>query len=126
MRGFNYLLLVLVISLGATVLQAIKIPQRTPGSIEGFVRDEKGAPISGVSAQAFNILRGEASMASVLPNGFFRIVNLAGGKYSLWVDAKGYTSNEIPLVVVEDGQATRKDIQLRRELVLSKGLKHHK
>jgi hypothetical protein len=49
------------------------------------------------------------------PNSFYRIADLDGGRYSLWVEAKGYTLQWI-LEVVVDVRVTRKDIQLKREL----------
>ena len=124
MRGFKNLLLGLLIMLGSAILQAMKFPQGGTGTIEGFVLDEKGAPIARGSVQALNIMHGGASTASAQANGFYRIVDLAGGRYSLWIEAKGYASEQIPLVVVEEGQATRKDIQLKRELALSKHGRH--
>ena len=110
--------------LGAAILQAMKFPQGNTGRIEGFVLDEKGAPISRVSVQAFNIMHGGTSTASAQPNGIFRIVDLARGRYSLWVEARGYASEQILVVIVEDGQATRKDIRLKRELASSKHSRH--
>ena len=115
MRG-KYLSLVLLSLIGAAVVHAMRLPQGTTGSIDGFVRDEKGAPIAGVSVQAFNIMHGETGKAVAQPSGFFRIAQLAGGKYSLWIQASGYSSQQIPLVVVENGKATRKNIQLTREV----------
>ena len=111
MRSFKYLQLALLIMLGAAILQAMKFPQGNTGRIEGFVLDEKGAPISRVSVQAFNIMHGGTSTmhggtstASAQPNGIFRIVDLARGRYSLWVEARGYASEQILVVIVEDGQ----------------------
>ena len=120
MRGFKNLLLGLLIMLGSAIPQAMKFPQGGTGTIEGFVLDEKGAPIARGSVQALNIMHGGASTASAQANGFYRIVDLAGGRYTLWIEARGYASEQIPMVVVEDGQATRKDIQLKREPTLSK------
>jgi hypothetical protein len=126
MRNFKYLLLGLLILLGSAILQAMKFPRGGTGSIEGFVLDEKGAPIARGSVQALNIMYGGASAASPQANGFYRIVDLAGGRYSLWIEARGYASEQIPLVVVEDGQATRKDIQLKREPTISKHNRHQR
>ena len=124
MRSFKYLLLGLLILLGSAILQAMKFPQGGTGTIEGFVLDEKGAPIARGSVQALNIMHGGASTASAQANGFYRIVDLAGGRYSLWVEARGYASEQILVVIVEDGQATRKDIRLKRELASSKHSRH--
>jgi hypothetical protein len=126
MRSFKYLLLGLLILLGSAILQAMKFPQGGTGSIEGFVLDEKGAPIARGSVQALNIMHGGASTASAQANGFYRIVDLAGGRYTLWIEARGYASEQIPMVVVEDGQGTRKDIQLKREPTQSKHNRHQR
>jgi hypothetical protein len=56
MRGFKNLLLGLLIVLGSAILQAMKFPQGGTGTIEGFVLDEKGAPIARGSVQALNIM----------------------------------------------------------------------
>ena len=125
MRSFKYLLLGLLILLGSAILLAMKFPQGGTGSIEGFVLDEKGAPIARGSVQALNIMHGGASAASAQANGFYRIVDLAGGRYTLWIEARGYASEQIPMVV-EDGKATRKDIQLKREPTLSKHNRHQR
>jgi hypothetical protein len=124
MRSFKYLMLGLLILLGSAILQAMRFPQGGTGRIEGFILDEKGVPIARGSVQAFNIVHGGASTAPAQANGFYRIVDLAAGRYSLWVQARGYASEQIPLVVIEEGQATRKDIQLKRELALSKHSRH--
>jgi hypothetical protein len=116
MSKVKYLLLILLFLLGAAFLLGMRFPRGTSGSIEGFVRNENGSPIGRVSIQAFNIMHGGTSMTSAQLNGFFRIVDLVGGRYSLWVEARGYTSAQIPMVVVENGQATKKDIQLKRDL----------
>lgn len=119
MRGFKYLLLGLLILLGGAILQAMRFPQGGTGRIEGFVLDEKGAPIASGCVQALNTMHGGANTASTRANGFYRIVGLAGGRYALWIEARGYASKQIPLIVVEEGEATRKDIQLKREPTLS-------
>ncbi len=103
MRSFNYPLLGLLI-LGSVILQAMKFPVGGTGRIEGFVLDEKGAPIAQGSVQASNIMHGGAGTASAQANGFYRIVDLAGGRYSLWIEARGYASEQIPQVVVEDNR----------------------
>ena len=123
MRSFKYLLVALPIMLAAAILQAMKFPESNTGRIEGFVLDEKGAPIARASVQALDIMHGGAITASAQANGFFRMY-LAGGRYSLWVEAQGYASEQIPMVVVEDGQAARKHIHLKRELSLRKHSRH--
>jgi hypothetical protein len=116
MRSLKYVLLILLILLGIAIPLAMRFRQGNTSSIEGFVLDEKGLPIARATVQASNIMHGGLTKASSQPNGFYRIVDLVGGRYSLWVEAKGHTSEWIPMVIVEEGQTTRKDIQLKREI----------
>ena len=74
--------------------------------------DQAGLPVARATVPASNIMHGGVAPASSQPNGFYRIVELAGGGYSLWVEARGHTSEWIPMVIVEEGRTTRKDIQL--------------
>jgi|SRR5581483_1771211 len=88
----------------------------TYGSIEGSVTDQANLPISGASIEACNIMHGGCMSALTQPNGSYRILALPAGRYSLWAEAKRHTSEWIPSIVVEEGQATRQDIQLRRDI----------
>jgi hypothetical protein len=124
MRSLHHLLIALLVLVGAAVTQAMRLSEGGTGSIEGFVLDEKGGPIARCDVQASNIMHGGTNTAASHPNGFYRIVDLDGGRYSLWVEAKGHTSEWIPLVIVEDGRATKNDIHLERELALSKHSRH--
>ena len=116
MRNLKYVLLSLLLLLVIAIPLAMRFRPGDTGSIEGFVLDQAGLPIARATIQASNIMHGGVTTASSQFNGFYRIVDLAGGRYSLWVEAKGHTSELIPTVIVEEGQATRKDIQLKREL----------
>lgn len=116
MRSLKYLLLILLILLAIAIPLAMRFRQGNTGGLEGFVLDERGLPIAGATVQASNIMHGGSNTAATQPNGFYRILDLAGGKYSLWAEAKGHTSEWIPMVIVEEGQTTRKDIQLKREI----------
>jgi len=116
MRSFKYLLLILLLLLAIAIPLAMSFRQGNTGSIEGFVLDQAGIPVVRATVQATNILHGGVTTASSQPNGFYRIAGLAAGRYSLWAEAKGHASEWIPIVIVEDGQSTRKDIQLTREI----------
>ena len=80
------------------------------------MRDDSGSAIPRASIQAFNIIRGGFNTSVSRPTGYYQIVDLAAGRYSLWVEAKGYTSEWIPVLIVEEGQATKEDVRLKREL----------
>jgi len=116
MRSLKYVLLTLLILLAIAIPSSMTFRPSSTGSIEGFVIDQAGLPVARATVQVSNIMYGGSHNAVTQPNGFYRIVDLAGGRYSLWAEAKGYSSVWIPIVTVEDGQTTRKDILLEREM----------
>jgi hypothetical protein len=119
MRIIKEALLVIFIVFAAIVLLGFKMPFITApatGSIEGFIIDQAGVPVARARVQASNIFYGGCFTSTSEPNGFYRVAELPGGRYSLWIEAKGHNSEWIPLVVVEEGKATRKDIQLKRDI----------
>jgi hypothetical protein len=116
MRNLKYWLLLLLIVPAIAIPLTIKLREGNTGSIEGLVVDDRGLPIARATVQASDIMRAGFTAAVSQPNGFYRIADLAGGRYSLWVEAKGHSSGWIPLVIVEEGRVTKKDIQLKREI----------
>ena len=116
MRSFKYLRLILLLLLAIAIPLAMSFGQGRTGNLEGFVLDQAGLPVAGASVQASNIMHGGVIRASSQSNGFYRLANLDAGRYSLWVKARWHTSEWIPIVIVEEGQTTRKDIQLKREI----------
>ena len=92
------------------------IGQGATGGIEGLVVDQAGMPIAHARLQACNTIRGDCTSTLSEPSGFYRIDGLVAGRYSLWAEAKMHNSEWTPFVIVEEGQMTRHDIQLRREI----------
>lgn len=86
------------------------------GGIEGLVMDQAGIPIAQARLQACNTMRGDCSSTLSDTNGSYRIEGLVQGRYSLWAEAKMHNSEWTPMLIVEEGQMTRHDIQLRREI----------
>ena len=86
------------------------------GGIEGLIVDQIGMPIGQARVQACNTMYGGCASTISEPSGSYRIDGLVAGRYSLWAEAKMHTSEWTPVVVVEEGQMTRHDIQLRRDI----------
>jgi len=111
-----------LLPLGLLVLLAVSVPfakqwrQSGTGGIEGFVTDQANIPVGQASIQVCNTMRGGCAGALSELNGYYRIDGLIGGRYTLWAEAKRHSSEWMPVIIVEDGQITRQDIQLRREI----------
>jgi len=86
------------------------------GAIEGLVLDQAGVPVVQAKVEACNVFQGGCVSTLSQSNGFYRIKGLAAGRYSLWAEANRYGSVWMPLIVVDEGQITRQDIELRREI----------
>jgi hypothetical protein len=86
------------------------------GGIEGLVMDQIGMPIAQARVQVCNTMRGDCSSTFSDTSGSYRIEGLVPGRYSLWAEAKMHNSEWTPMLIVEEGQMTRHDIQLRREI----------
>lgn len=118
MRRYRFLPLVFLLLLAVSVPFAKQWRQggSATGGIEGLVTDQADMPVARASVQACNTMRGGCTSALSDPSGFYRIEGLAAGRYSLWTEAKLHTSEWTPMVIVEEGQLTRHDIHLRREI----------
>src|ERR1700682_2838709 len=86
------------------------------GGIEGLVMDQAGMPIAQARVQACNTMYGGCTSTISEPSGSYRIDGLVAGRYSIWAEARMHTSEWTPVIIVEEGQMTRHDIQLRREI----------
>ncbi|NOV00234.1 carboxypeptidase-like regulatory domain-containing protein [Paenibacillus planticolens] len=84
--------------------------------ITGNIKDESGAPISGVYVSGYNeqTQSGFSSQPSDV-NGAFRLGNLVPGTYTLSVNARGYAREQRDNIVVTAGTEERKvDFILRK------------
>jgi hypothetical protein len=120
MQRFKFLPLVFFLVLATSVPFAKQWRQDPTGSakggIEGLVMDQVGMPIAQARVQACNTMYGGCASTISEPSGSYRIEGLVAGRYSIWAEARMHTSEWTPVIVVEEGQMTRHDIQLRREI----------
>lgn len=89
------------------------------GSIQGIVRDQHGAPLAGAAVTATNIDAVEPENhrhnGVTDQHGIFQLVDLAPGRYSIVVQARGYRDYTISEVDVHDGEAVKlPDIRMSR------------
>lgn len=107
-RTLKYALLI------AAVLLLVSIPlamQREAGGIDGLVTDETG-PVAKASVEARNVMSGAVFRAQSDAAGYYKLVSLPQGRYSLWAKAPGHDSEWIRELIVEQGRTTHRDIRL--------------
>lgn len=107
-RWLKYVLLFLTLMLIASVPLAMQLES---GSIEGVITDNH-APLAHASVEARNVMTGAVHRVESDDWGNYKVEGLRSGRYSLWVQAPGHESVWIREVIVERGQATRKDVDL--------------
>jgi len=116
MRSLRVFLLLAFFSVANSVTLPKQFQPLATGGMEGFVFDQAGIPVPMASVQVCNTLYGGCGSAISQPNGYYEITGLAAGRYTLWAQARRYTSEWIPIVIVEEGKMTRQDLLLRREI----------
>jgi len=116
MRCFRFVLLFACFSVANSVTLPKQLHPLGTGGIEGYVLDQAGIPVNLASVQVCNTMYGGCGAAVTQPNGFYQITGLAPGRYTLWAEAKRYTCEWLPTVIIEEGQITRQDLQLKREI----------
>src|SRR3989442_110817 len=90
----------------------------TTGAITGTVTDEQGQPGSGVNVQIVNRSTGYTTATRTRPNGLFLAQGLeVGGPYTVTVRGIGYQPYVREDVYVKLSEATRVDVQLKRQAV---------
>ena len=117
-RGVKYGLAIVILLLLASIPLAM---QFETGSIEGVVTNEIG-PIAKASVEARSVISGTAFRTESDAVGHYKLENLRGGRYSLWVQAVGHDSTWIREVSVERGRTTHGDIHLGKSPTSTSGL----
>lgn len=83
------------------------------GKINGFVKDTNGEPLPGVNVVIDGTLQGTAAQA----DGFFQILNVKPGTYTLKATYIGFSQVLIENVVVNVNQTTEINITMREQTV---------
>ena len=87
--------------------------QLTSGNIQGTVYDQSGATLAGAAVVAKNIATGVENSTLSTSNGQYRIQNLLAGKYSVVVEAGGFTKSVVNDVSVDINQTVTANVTLQ-------------
>jgi hypothetical protein len=87
--------------------------QLTSGNIQGTVYDQTGATVPGATVVAKNIATGAENSTASTSGGEYRIQNLLAGKYSVVVDAGGFTKSVVNDVAVDINQTVTANVTLQ-------------
>ncbi|MET0553133.1 MAG: TonB-dependent receptor, partial [Vicinamibacteria bacterium] len=98
----------LAVCLSAAALRA----QTTTGSIEGTVSDPSASAVAGSSVTARNLETGFLREAASGPDGYYRLLSLPVGPYSVTVTAAQFGTAVRQPIQVDVGQAVRLNVAL--------------
>jgi hypothetical protein len=107
MHRVSIVLVVLLAGIG------VASAQQTSGNITGRVLDEQGAAIPGVTVTATSTQTGFSRTDVSDSEGVYRLTALPIGAYDVIAELQGFTRVEQKAVVVNLGQTTDLDVQLR-------------
>jgi outer membrane receptor protein involved in Fe transport len=109
MNRFSMVLVVLLTGLLAAPASA----QQTSGNITGRVLDEQGGAVPGVTVTATSASTGFSRTDVSDAEGVYRLTALPVGTYDVIAELQGFTRVEQKSLVVNVGQTTSLDVQLR-------------
>jgi hypothetical protein len=100
-------------------LSALLVPQtifaQTEGSIRGYIRDQQGAVLPGVTLTAMSPAAPTARTTISDPDGGYRLLNLPPGEYSVKAGLQGFDS------VVRDNVIVRAGLNIGLDIVMKVG-----
>ena len=103
----------LVFALLLFQLPLIARAQLNRGSIEGIVTDPQGAVVPSVSVTVTNVDTNVAQTTKTDTAGYYRVVDLVPGTYSVHCVAIGFANTDMVNIQVFGAQVTRADTQLK-------------
>ena len=98
-------LLVLFLAAPAVALQSL-------GTVQGFITDESGAALPGVSVELRDIERGQLRNAVTNGQGFFAVRSVPSGQYDLTASLSGFQTARHEGIQLLVGQILETDLQL--------------
>ena len=93
-------------------LPASLFAQVDRGTINGTIKDQSGAVIPGVTVTATNVDTGVAAIATTNSIGFYSILNLPMGRYSLKVSKQGFRELERKGITISVAQVAEVNLAL--------------
>ena len=95
----------LAVLLYATPLAAFFQAQATSGTLQGFIRDESGAVISGAQIEIRQVETGLSRELMTDTSGYYRAVSLPSGTYEITAIQSGFGRTRQSAVALSLGQA---------------------
>src|SRR5215831_2748082 len=92
---------------------SVSFAQTTEGSIRGHLRDEQGAALPGVIVTATSPAAATPFTAVTDPEGYYRLLNLPPGEYSVSAELQGFAKFIRENLVMRAGLNLDVDIMLR-------------
>src|ERR1700730_10616963 len=86
--------------------------QSNAADLQGYVRDQQHAVISGATVTARNPATNTSRSATTNDEGFYQILNLTPGDYDLTVEAASFKKASLPAVRLTLGQRADLDVTL--------------
>lgn len=103
---------ILRLAAALTVASATALAQSTYGNIAGIVTDPSQAIVRDATIQATNENTGIVRSVKTGADGFFRLVNLEPGSYTITGDAQGFATLERKNISLLAREEVRLDLQL--------------
>src|SRR5262252_1915804 len=82
------------LALVSVVLLTFSLFAQYSSSIEGIVTDRSGAVVPGAAVHVTNLATGVVREAVTTDEGFYRVVNLGPGAYSVVIEHTGFRQSE--------------------------------
>ena len=101
-----------LVFLMAFSLPVLALAQDAAGSLEGRLTDKNGAPVANAAIQLTNIETNAIRSQTSDAEGFYRLIQLAVGHYSLSVDAPGFAHVSRSSIDITVSQTSRIDIPM--------------
>jgi carboxypeptidase family protein/TonB-dependent receptor-like protein len=86
--------------------------QFTEGTIDGNVTDTSGAVVSDAAVQVTNVQTGISTEAKTDPSGFYRVLHLQPGTYTVTVTVAGFKKTVLDNIPVNVNNTTRVDARV--------------
>src|SRR3954467_6143822 len=101
-------------ALALAALTATASAQTSTGGLRGFVKDDTGGVLAGVTVEATSPSRiGGAAGGGTDAQGLYRFENLPLGEYSLTFTLQGFGATRREAIRVEVGRTIQLDMQLK-------------
>src|SRR6185436_3725569 len=109
---FGAILLVALVCRLSGAISAAAQTQSNAADLQGVVRDQSGAVVTGATVTARNVATNVSKTTTSNSDGAYLIVNLTPGDYEVTVEAANFKKSVLPAVTLTVGQRADLDVAL--------------